>query len=85
MTSQIPFSAQEQPIPKYEVQQLPSGEVEIIIPGRIKGKEDLPTSDEAQAIADAKKDVKAHFNQTLWFTTGCFLPIIKRSVQNPIL
>ncbi len=73
---QTPTSAQEQTTPKYEVKQLPSGEVDIIIPGRIKGKDDQPSSDEAQAIADAKKDVKAHFNQTLWFTTGCFLPII---------
>lgn len=78
LTSQIPTSAQEQPTPKYEVKQLPSGEVDIIIPGRIKDKEkdEQPSSDEAQAISDAKKDVKAHFNQTLWFTTGCFLPIV---------
>lgn len=76
MVSHSTITAQVQPTPKYEVQQLPSGEVDIIIPGRIKGKADLPTSDEIQAIADAKKDVKAHFNQTLWFTTGCFLPII---------
>ncbi len=77
VASQTPTSAQEQPIDRYEVQRLPSGKVDIIIPGRIEGKEeDIPSSDEAQAIADAKKDVKAHFNQTLWFTTGCFLPII---------
>ncbi len=73
---QTPTSAQEQPTPKYEVQQLPSGKVDIIIPGEIKSKEEVMTNDETQAIADAKKDVKAHFNQTLWFTTGCFLPII---------
>lgn len=72
--------AQDLPSPNYEVQQLPSGEVEIIVPGKIIGKEKEkekePNTDEIQAIADAKKDVKAHFNQTLWFTTGCFLPII---------
>ena len=73
---QTRISAQEQPIDRYKVQQLPSGKVDIIIPGEIKGKDDPPSSDEALAIADAKKDVKAHFNQTLWFTTGCFLPII---------
>ena len=73
---QTRISAQEQPIDRYKVQQLPSGKVDIIIPGEIKGKNDPPSSDEALAIADAKKDVKAHFNQTLWFTTGCFLPII---------
>lgn len=73
---QTPTSAQEQPTPKYEVQQLPSGKVDIIIPGEIKSKDEVMTNDETQAIADAKKDVKAHFNQTLWFTTGCFLPII---------
>lgn len=82
LVSQTPTSAQEQITPKYEVQQLPSGEVEIIVPGKIKGKENEkekeknPITDEIQAIADAKKDVRAHFNQTLWFTTGCFLPII---------
>lgn len=78
VTLQTPTSAQEQPTPKYEVQQLPSGEVEIIVPGKIKAKEKEkePNTDEVQAITDAKKDVKAHFNQTLWFTTGCFLPII---------
>lgn len=76
VVSQTTTSAQDQQTPRYEVKQLPSGEVDIIIPGRIKGKEQLPSSDEIQAIADAKKDVKAHFNQTLWFTTGCFLPII---------
>lgn len=71
-----PASAEEQLKPIYEVQQLPSGKVDIIIPGEIKQKDEGPTADELQAIADAKKDVKAHFNQTLWFTTGCFLPII---------
>lgn len=76
VTSQTTTSAQDQQTPRYEVKQLPSGEVDIIIPGKIKGKEEIETSDEIQAIADAKKDVKAHFNQTLWFTTGCFLPII---------
>lgn len=68
--------AQELPSANYEVQQLPSGEVEIIVPGKIKAKEKEPNTDEVQAITDAKKDVKAHFNQTLWFTAGCFLPII---------
>ena len=72
--------AQELPSANYEVRQLPSGEVEIIVPAKIKDKEKEkekePNTDEIQAIADAKKDVKAHFNQTLWFTTGCFLPII---------
>lgn len=73
---QTPISAREQSDAKYQVRQLPSGKVDIIIPGEIKQKDEKPTSDEAQAIADAKKDAKAHFNQTLWFTTGCFLPII---------
>ena len=29
-----------------------------------------------QAIADAEKDAVAHLNRTLWFSTGCFLPVI---------
>lgn len=73
---QTPISAQEQSDAKYEVKQLPSGKVDIVIPGEIRQKDEVESSDESQAIADAKKDVKAHFNQTLWFTTGCFLPII---------
>lgn len=77
MLLQTPTSAQVQSDTRYEVKQLPSGKVDIIIPGEIKQKEAVqPHSDEAQAIADAKKDAKAHFNPTLWFTTGCFLPII---------
>lgn len=68
--------AQERPDAQYDVQQLPSGEVEIILPGRIKEADDLPKSDVEQAIADAKRDVKAHVNKTLWFTNGCFFPIV---------
>ncbi len=67
--------AQERTAEQYDVQQLPSGEVEIIVPGGIKKTDNLPKSDVEQAIADAKRDVKAHINKTLWFTTGCFLPI----------
>ena len=29
-----------------------------------------------QAVADAEKDAAAHFNRTLWFSTGCFFPLI---------
>ena len=29
-----------------------------------------------QAVADAEKDAAAHFNRTLWFSTGCFCPLI---------
>lgn len=29
-----------------------------------------------QAIADAEKDATAHLNSTLWFSTGCFFPLI---------
>ena len=68
--------AQEQQVVQYDVQQLPSGEAEIIVPGRIKGTDNLPNIEIEQAIADAKRDVKTHINQTLWFTTGCFFPIV---------
>lgn len=29
-----------------------------------------------QAVADAEKDAAAHLNRTLWFSTGCFFPLI---------
>ena len=29
-----------------------------------------------QAVADAEKDAAAHLNKTLWFSTGCFFPLI---------
>ena len=29
-----------------------------------------------QAINDAEKDAAAHLNRTLWFSTGCFFPLI---------
>lgn len=76
VTSLTPIYAQVIPIIQYEIKQQPSGEVEIIIPGRIKDVDKAtPKSEEEQAIADARRDVKAHVNKTLWFTTGCFLPI----------
>lgn len=68
--------AQEHPDEQYNVQQLPSGEVEIILPGRIKEADNPPKSDVEQAIADAKRDVKAHLNKTMWFTNGCFFSFI---------
>ena len=58
-----------------EEQQNPLGAVQVIIPGRLKTEPDLPKTEKDKAIADAKSDVKAHINQTLWFTTGCFFPI----------
>ncbi len=51
-------------------------EVEIIIPGNIKSTKDVYISEETNAVADAKRDVRAHVNKTLWFTTGCFFPVI---------
>lgn len=69
--------AQERPVDQYDNQHKQSlGEVEIIMPGRIKETDNPPQSDAEQAIADAKRDVKAHINQTLWFTNGCFFPIL---------
>ena len=29
-----------------------------------------------QAVSDAEKDATAHLNRVLWFTTGCFLPVV---------
>ena len=29
-----------------------------------------------QAVADAEKDAGKHLNRTLWFSTGCFFPLI---------
>ena len=29
-----------------------------------------------QAVADAEKDAAAHLNRTLWFSSGCFFPLI---------
>ena len=68
--------AQETPTAPYEVQQNPSGEVEIIVPARIKNADKEQDLDESKAYADAKRDVKAHINPTLWFTTGCFFPLV---------
>ena len=30
----------------------------------------------AQAVKDAEEDAVTHLNRTLWFSTGCFFPII---------
>ena len=44
--------------------------------------EDSPITPDAlksiaeQAVADAEKDAGAHFNRALWFSTGCFFPLI---------
>lgn len=44
--------------------------------------EDSPVTTEAlksvaeQAVADAEKDAAVHLNRNLWFSTGCFLPLI---------
>ncbi len=45
-------------------------------PGSEKDTTDGGKSAETNAVADAKRDVKAHINKTLWFTAGCFFPII---------
>ena len=43
---------------------------------------DSPVTPEAlksvaeQAIADAEKDAAAHFNRTMWFSAGCFFPLV---------
>ena len=29
-----------------------------------------------QAVKDAEKDAVAHLNRTLWFSTGCFFPLV---------
>lgn len=30
----------------------------------------------AQAVADAEKDAVAHLNRTMWFSAGCFFPLV---------
>ena len=30
----------------------------------------------AQAVKDAEKDAVTHLNRTLWFSTGCFFPLV---------
>ena len=57
-------------------QRQPSNEFEIVIPGWVMETDEPPKSEEADAVADAKRDVKAHVNKTLWFTAGCFFPLI---------
>lgn len=51
-------------------------EVNINVPRSTKDTNDSGKSAETNAVADAKRDVKAHINKTLWFTAGCFFPII---------
>jgi len=47
---------------------------EKYLPGYEKDK--APKTDEQLAIEDAKRDAKAHVNPILWFSSGCFFPII---------
>ena len=37
---------------------------------------DTTMSLEEQAISDAERDAVLHLNKTLWFSTGCFMPVI---------
>lgn len=37
---------------------------------------DRPMSIEMQAIQDAEQDAAMHLNKTLWFTAGCFFPLV---------
>lgn len=37
---------------------------------------DVLKSVAAQAVADAEKDAVTHLNRTLWFSTGCFFPLV---------
>ncbi len=37
---------------------------------------DVLTSVAEQAIADAEKDAVAHLNRTMWFSAGCFFPLV---------
>lgn len=74
----IPFQtlthAQKNPVYQYDVyQRQPLYGVEDIDPRM--DSDSVSLSDEKQALADAKRDVKIHINKTLWFTAGCFFPI----------
>ena len=75
----IPTAAHDPPTRHVDGQQRQYlGDLEIIIPGQTRDTdtEDDIDSIEKQAVADAKRDAKAHLNKTLWFTTGCFFPLI---------
>lgn len=37
---------------------------------------DVLNSVAEQAVKDAEKDAAAHLNRTLWFSTGCFFPLV---------
>ncbi len=52
------------------------GDVKIILPENTNEAEDTMESIEEQAIADAKHDVKKHINKSMWFSVGCFLPVV---------
>ena len=59
---------------KYEVIETKRYEI-VEIEESAESPEDMKSIEE-QAVSDAKKDAAAHLNQTLWFSTGCFLPLI---------
>lgn len=52
------------------------GDVKIILPEDTHEVEGTMDSAEEQAIADAKRDAKAHMNKQIWFSVGCFLPVV---------
>ena len=64
------------PVQYDEGERQPLDDVQIFVPRRTNDTNDVSKSEETNAVADAKRDVKAHINKTLWFTAGCFFPLI---------
>lgn len=64
------------------------GAIEIIVRKKTVKAEEASQATEKEAIADAKRDAKAHLNKTLWFTSGCFLlafgPIFSQRTQRSV-
>ncbi len=47
--------------------------IDVYIPGL--SEDNKPKTDEERAIADAKRDVKAHFNPMMWIANGCLFSV----------
>ncbi len=70
------FAHEPKTIPPELQQPEQNNGVRIIVPDNTTiSDKDLELVEE-QAIADAKNDAKKHFNKTIWFSVGCFLPVV---------
>ncbi len=48
----------------------------IIVPDNTTISDEAIKLIEEKAITDAKNDAKKHINKTIWFSVGCFLPVV---------